>query len=65
MNKPKRFSLDDIEEMESQSDQEKFDKTTDEDILEQIKSDLDTRQLTDEELKEMKLVTEKKTRAPI
>lgn len=36
MSKPKRFSLDDIEEMESQSDQDKFDKTTDKDILEQI-----------------------------
>ncbi|TQV74249.1 hypothetical protein FKG94_16735 [Exilibacterium tricleocarpae] len=54
MTKRKRYSLDELEKMKSESDQEKFDETTDVDILEQIISDPDTPHLTEQEVKEMR-----------
>lgn len=53
MSKIKRYTLDELENMKSKSDQKKFDETTEKDILEQIIADPDTPRLTEEELKEM------------
>ncbi|GAB2191146.1 hypothetical protein MAH1_27540 [Sessilibacter sp. MAH1] len=60
MSNIKRYSLDEIEKMESKSDKKKFIETTDKEILEQIIADPDTPKLTKEELKELKLAKERK-----
>lgn len=60
MSKTKRYRLDVLGKMKSESDQKKFDETTEKEILEQIISDPDTPYLSDEELKEMKPAKEHK-----
>jgi hypothetical protein len=62
MSNIKRYTSDEIEGMESQSNKKKFDETTEKDILEQSMSDTDTPVLTEEELREMELVKSKKER---
>ncbi len=61
MSKIKRYTLEEVEQMESRSDQKKFDETTEKDILEQSMSDPDTPILTEKELKEMKPASERKS----
>ena len=60
MGNIKKYSLDEIEKMESKSDKKKFDGTTEKEVLEQIIADPDASRLTQGELKELKLVTERK-----
>lgn len=60
MSKTKRYTLDELEKMKSESDQKKFDETMEKEILEQIISDPDTPYLSDEDLKEMKPAKERK-----
>ena len=60
MTNIKRYTLEEIEKMESKSDKEKFDKTTEKDILEQSMADPDTPYLTDKELKELTTPEERK-----
>ncbi len=50
----KRYTLEEIRKMKSKTDTEKFNATTEKDILEQSMADLDTPILTDKELKEMR-----------
>lgn len=60
MGNIKKYSLDEIEKMESKSDKKKFDETTEKEVLEQIIADPDAPRLTQGELKELKLVNERK-----
>ncbi len=53
MNK-KPYSLEDLKKMKSQTDVERFKKTTEQEIREQSILDPDTPYLTEKELKEMK-----------
>lgn len=54
----KVYTLEEIEQMKSLSDLERIKRTTEKDILEQIIADPDTPNLTDEEIKEFRLVNE-------
>jgi len=60
MSNIKRYTLDEIERAVSRSDKERFEKTTEKEILEQIISDQDTPRLTGKELKEMRLASERR-----
>ena len=60
MSERKRYTLDELEKMKSESDQKKFDETTEKDILEQAIADPDTPILSEDELKEMKPARERK-----
>jgi len=56
----KRYTLEELRKMKSETDIKKFNETTDKDILEQSIADPDTPILTKKELKEMKLAKERK-----
>ncbi len=56
----KRYTMEEIEKMKSKSDLEKIKSTTEKDIIEQSLADPDTPILTKEELREMKLASERK-----
>ena len=56
----KRYTLEELRKMKSETDIEKFDSTTEKDILEQSLADPDTPILTKKELKEMKPAKERK-----
>jgi len=56
----KRYTLDELKKMKSESDISKINATTEKDIIEQSLADPDTPILTDKELKEMRLATERK-----
>ncbi len=60
MSKIKRYTMEEIEKMKSESDIKKFKGTTEKDILEQCMADPDTPILTDKELKEMRPAKERK-----
>lgn len=60
MSKIKRYTMEEIEKMQSKSDVKKFKATTEKDIIEQSLADPDTPILTDKELKEMKPAKERK-----
>lgn len=55
----KRYTLDELEKMKSESDLEKIKNTTEKDIIEQSLSDPDMPVLTKEELSEMQLASER------
>ncbi len=56
----KRYTLEELKKMKSETDIKKFNETTDKDILEQSIADPDTPILTKKELEEMKLAKERK-----
>ncbi len=56
----RRYTLDELKKMKSESDIGKIKATTEKDIIEQSLADPDTPILTDKELKEMRLTTERK-----
>lgn len=56
----KRYTLEELRKMKSQTDIEKFKATTEKEILEQSLADPDTPVLTEKELKEMKPAKERK-----
>ncbi|HHI91932.1 MAG TPA: hypothetical protein ENK04_00210 [Gammaproteobacteria bacterium] len=56
----KRFTLEELEKMKSESDLEKIKNTTEKDIIERSLADPDTPILTKEELNEMQLASERK-----
>ena len=56
----KRYTLEELEKMKSESDLEKIKSTTEKDIIEQSLADPDTPILTKEELSEMQLASERK-----
>ncbi len=56
----KRYTLDELEKMKSESDLEKIKNTTEKDIIEQSLADPDTPILTKKELSEMQLASERK-----
>ncbi len=56
----KRYTLEELEKMKSESDLEKIKNTTEKDIIEQSLADPDTPILTKKELSEMQLASERK-----
>ena len=56
----KRYTLEELEKMKSESDLEKIKSTTEKDIVEQSLADPDTPILTKKELSEMQLASERK-----
>ena len=56
----KRYTLEELEKMKSESDLEKIRNTTEKDIIEQSLADPDTPILTKKELSEMQLASERR-----
>jgi len=60
MSETKKYTLEELKNMKSKTDIDKFNSTTEKDILEQSIADPDTPILTDKEIKEMKPAKDRK-----